>query len=898
VAANWRERLYSIGTLPEDTHEERVSKGTLLIIAMLMGSLAIIWSTTYYLLGQPVAAAIPGSYSFVSWLSIAFFAITRRYGFFRFSQTLLIMLLSFLLQYTLGGFAKGSAVALWAYLAVLGGLIFYGERQARWWYLGFWALLIVSGLVDSHAQKTYSGLDETATIIFFVGNIGGVSAGIFFVVRYYMIRSNNALAAARAERLAAEAARHAAEEARTAAEQARSTIAAQAEQLRELDKGKTLFFANISHELRTPLALLLGPLQSLLEESGGTLVDRDRRRLDLAARNGRRLLRQINLLLDFTKADAGRMELDLQPEDPVDVARLIVEETQPAARARNIALSLDAPGPVDFVEIDRERMDQVLLNLIGNAIKFTPAGGRIEVGVAARGEEVEFRVTDTGIGVPEAEIPHLFEAFRQARRDKSGEKSVAALYRQDHQGTGLGLALVKQIVDHHGGRIVVESKEHQGTTFRLLLSKVSKPGRMSGPPAPRTSQPIERRAKTDLADLIVDAKPEAKPSNGPQSKVAVRASAEKSRVLIVDDNPDVRTFLADLLQNEYELLEAVDGQEGVEKAISSRPDMIISDVMMPRKSGFELVEELKSRPDTAPIPIMLLTARGGAVAEGLRLGADEYLAKPFDPKELTARVFALLRMTRLERDLAKVNAHLAEELQAARRVQESLLPAGDLKAPGLDVAARLVTASQLGGDYYDFFPVIGQKEVGVLIGDVSGHGASSALVSALAKASFEENIRSNAQPGHVLEHVASTIFDLCKGTKHMTALYGLIDREQLRFRYSNAGHAFPCCYRPKDDTLIPLALPGAPMGFQRTVSYEEREHPLQQGDILVLYSDGIIEAQNGSKRGYGLRRLKESVKANANKEAAELVSALVQDAVDYSNKEPNDDMTALVVKVV
>jgi two-component system, sensor histidine kinase ChiS len=680
---------------------------------------------------------------------------------------------------------------------------------------------------------------------------------------------------------------------RKAAEEARAEVAAQAEQLREIDRMKTLFFANISHELRTPLTLLLGPIRHVIESPDAT-PEEVRSRLELAERNGRRLLRQINLLLDFTKADAGKMELELQPEDPVEIARMIVEETRPAARARNIELTLSEPSEsAGLIEIDSERIDQVLLNLVSNAIKFTPEGGRVELAIRSRGSEVELSVSDNGLGIPESELPHMFVPFRQVRRDpqKSG---VSAMFRQEKHGTGLGLALVKQLVDLHKGRIEVDSREGVGTTFRVVLPKiVQADGTMTESRRPA----LAIRAQTELSDLMIEGEREA---NERKRQDALRPASDKPRILLVDDNPDVRNHLVHLLQSEYELFEAADGQEGIERARDLKPDLIISDVMMPKRSGFELVEELKGSALHASTPILLLTARGGVVAEGLRIGADDYLSKPFDTEELKARVMALLRVTRAERALAKVNQQLGAELEAARSVQQALMPSEPMRISGLEVGARLLSATQLAGDYYDFFPVAEGKELAVLVGDVSGHGASSALVMAVAKASVDLKALSDPAPKPMLDQIARTIFATCKGTKLMTFVYGVIDPERMVMRYSNAGHPFPWCYRRSEDRFFAIARRGEPMGFTPAPAFQEHSTVIMPGDILLFYSDGIVEARRSgdANRPYGLRRLTESVRQNIDRPAVEIASAVIEDALAFSGSDrADDDMTAVVVKI-
>jgi phosphoserine phosphatase RsbU/P len=318
--------------------------------------------------------------------------------------------------------------------------------------------------------------------------------------------------------------------------------------------------------------------------------------------------------------------------------------------------------------------------------------------------------------------------------------------------------------------------------------------------------------------------------------------------------------------------------------------------MMPRKSGFELVQELKSHPATRGIPIILLTARGGSAAESLQGGADDYLAKPFDPSELDARVLALLRITQLERELRTTNEQLASELEAARKVQESFMPRGELQISGFDIAGMLVPATQLAGDYFDFFPSHNGRLVGIAVGDVMGHGASSALVTAVAKTSLTSHA-GTLQPSKILTGLGHSVWDALSGLKHMTCFYGLLDAHGRRLRFANAGHTMPFIYSHRERRVTAYPLPGEPIGITRNVNYVERELILEPGDVCVLYSDGLVEATRpDSHRAYGMRRLANQIKESVDLPARDMAEALIGDVARFSGKVFEDDMTAVIIK--
>ncbi|MBA3394369.1 MAG: SpoIIE family protein phosphatase [Deltaproteobacteria bacterium] len=874
-----RVRGLDIGILPTDSPEQRLAKAGLVITATGMGLVAVFYAVAFLLVDRQISGWIPGAYSIVSVISIVAFAVTKRYEVFRFSQIILILFLPFCLQWSLGGFAQSGSMAGFGFLAIVGALVFHGTRQALWWYLGFIGLLIFSAIIDSYLRARVLPLGSAAITLMGAANIIGTTVTIFFVVRYTLDRSQRTLEEVREQRMAAEV--------------AGQKIAEQAEQLKEVDRAKTLFFANVSHELRTPLTLLLGPLQSTLGEKG--LTDDQRRRLTLASRNGRRLMRQINLLLDITKAEAGQMKLDLSTQDPVDIARLVVEESTPAARARQIEMTLRAVGQVGLVEVDRDRIDQILLNLVSNAIKFTPEGGRIEVRVEREDQQIIYTVADTGIGIPAAEIPNLFQSFKQAQR--VGGDNAAAMYRQDHQGTGLGLALAKQLVELHGGMIAVHNQPvGTGSIFVVRLPIVVSGATATAPATEAFTR--TNRAQVDLADIEAQLPAETVPAKS----VSADDGVVRPRVLVVDDHADVRTFLRDVLGSRYQIIDACDGQQGIDRALAERPDLIISDVMMPRRSGFELVEELKANRHTRAIPIILLTARGGSerAVEGLQRGADDYLSKPFDPAELVARVGSLLRMTKLERELSEINSVMEEELQAAQLIQASLMPSEGPVMPGLDVGGDMISATQLGGDFFDFLPfttTTGDRRLGIAIGDVTGHGAGSALVTAVAQASMQTNTNVDSLPVNVLNALNQVILGSTKGKRLMTFFYGLFDVRTQTLRYANAGHTFPWILNARTRSVKPLTQPGVPLGLDHGSKFNERSVTLTSGDTLVLFSDGVIEAEKEGK-AYGIKRLQKLIWDKHELPARGIAQEVIQDALRFcEQRKPNDDMTTIVMKL-
>src|SRR5574341_979839 len=375
-------------------------------------------------------------------------------------------------------------------------------------------------------------------------------------------------------------------------------------QLKELDQAKTRFFASVSHELRTPLTLILAPLESVLKGDMGPIPDGLQRHVAVMHQNGLRLLKQINNLLDLTKLDAGRMTLECRPGDLRAFFRGLVAAVAPMAEKKYIELKgyEDAPLP-RHVHFDPDRLEKVVLNLVFNAIKFTNVGGRVELrwGRSTEGQ-LQVQVKDTGIGIAEKDLPKLFKRFSQ----------VDASTSRRYEGTGIGLALAKEIIELHGGRIGVESEPGRGSTFTFTI-----PLLIELPQDGKTETVREAGADGDVAsadwthELHVAAERQLT-GISPEPTVAAEPSlspANGRHVLVVEDNPDMREFVAFELQGDYRVLKAANGIEGMRVAGETLPDVIISDVMMPEMDGYQLCREIRKDPRTKHIPIILLTAR-------------------------------------------------------------------------------------------------------------------------------------------------------------------------------------------------------------------------------------------------------------------------------------------------
>jgi signal transduction histidine kinase len=442
-------------------------------------------------------------------------------------------------------------------------------------------------------------------------------------------------------------------EARTALAHASTELQSSLERIRELDRLKNQFFANISHELRTPLALITAPIEELLSRSGQPEALRNT--LQVILRNALRLHRLIDGLLDLARLEAGQLRLRVTTLDLPELVGGVVAAFQPAADSMGLKLRLElpevpAPGPLMG---DSEKLEVVLTNLLGNAVKFTERGGEILVRVAYTPEAVELSVRDTGPGIPESEQAFIFERFR--RVESPGRKQG---------GAGIGLALVKELVELHGGTVRVDSRPGAGACFTVRLrigTAHLRDDLLEEFPAVAASGELRPMIAANPALLHVEGALENKldPPGKTTSSQSIPTLLPltghgRAHILVAEDNPDLRQFLYDLLSSYYHVATVADGQAALETIQSRLPDLVLADVMMPHLSGIELCQQVKADVRTRTVPVILLTARSGidGTMEGFSHGADDYLVKPFSPRELLMRVAVQLKLRRLTAQVA------------------------------------------------------------------------------------------------------------------------------------------------------------------------------------------------------------------------------------------------------
>ena len=457
----------------------------------------------------------------------------------------------------------------------------------------------------------------------------------------------------------------------------------QAKALAELDRAKTAFFSNVSHEFRTPLTLMLGPVEDALAASDEPLPSLQRERLEIVYRNGLRLQRLVNNLLEFSRIEAGRVRAAFEPTDIADFTAELASNFRSACERAGLELRVECPRMSEQLFVDRPMWEKIVLNLLSNAFKFT-FSGEIFVSMRQVGDVAELRVQDTGTGILSEEIPRLFERFHRVENARG----------RTHEGSGIGLALVHELVKLHGGSISATSEVGSGTTFtvRVPLGSQHLPhdqvgsSRIAALPTAEASPFVEEALRwlpdaelrpATASELQQLADKAADPASAPHSSLhsslhslpdSSRGQADDNRplVLVADDNADMRQYIVRLLGSQYRTDAVPDGQAALEAARARLPALVLTDVMMPRLDGFGLLKALRADPRTSSLPVIMLSARAGEESriEGLHKGADDYIVKPFSGRELLARVTAHLQMAQMRREASAAIQASEEQFRA------------------------------------------------------------------------------------------------------------------------------------------------------------------------------------------------------------------------------------------
>lgn len=683
-----------------------------------------------------------------------------------------------------------------------------------------------------------------------------------------------------------------------------ATLEAQNVELQRLDKLKDEFLANTSHELRTPLSGIIGIAESLMDGATGQLNSETRRNLSLVVFSGRRLANLVNDILDFSKLRHNTLELQLKPVGMRSLAEVVLTLSQPLIGQKDLRLVNAISPELPPVYADENRLQQILHNLVGNAIKFSDTG---TVELSARlimGNELslvsnphlKITVSDTGIGIPEDKLDRIFESFEQA------DGTIARAY----GGTGLGLAITKKLVELHGGEIKAESTVGVGSRFTFTLPVVG---------ADLTDSFASQFPKIAQNSLIQDFGVSPQLANVWGSDVLVldqqliathverlaTSNGQTFKILVVDDEPVNRQVFANYLSlDHYDVILASSGTEALQILESGlKPDLILLDVMMPHLTGYEITRKIRETWQVNELPIVLLSAKNQVsdLVVGLEAGANDYLTKPISKDELLARIKTHISLRQLQAE----NLRLAAELELTRQIQQMLLPKErELKSIAeLDVAGYMEPAEVVGGDYYDVLQHKDGLKIG--IGDVTGHGLESGVLMIMVQTAVRTLLETGeSNPQQFLDVLNRTIYkNVQRMNSDKTLTLSVLDYQQGQLRLSGQHEEMIIVRSTGEVERIDTLDLGFPIGLEADISnfVAQVQVQLNPNDVVVLYTDGITEAENLTGVRYGIERLCQVVRLHKDANAAQIKQAVIEDLRQHIGEQTvYDDITLLVLK--
>lgn len=666
------------------------------------------------------------------------------------------------------------------------------------------------------------------------------------------------------------------------------------DKLKRMDRLKDEFLANTSHELRTPLNGIIGIAESLLDGAAGNPTNEMRSNLVMIVSSGKRLSGLINDILDFSKLKTRTLELRKKNVNIRVAADIVMKLSHPLTAGKKLDLKNEINDDFPHVRGDENRIQQILHNLIGNAIKFTDAG---MVKISARlisspaGDSLEdiaeISISDTGIGIPADKTDIIFASFEQANG------SVA----REYGGTGLGLSVTKQLVELHGGNIRVESGMGTGATFVFTLPVAMAGEDITG------DIPVEIQELTKLRD---DQEAEDTDISFPANEAPAPKGA--SRILVVDDELiNQQVFKNALSVANYHITQALNGREALEAFENGEEfDLVLLDIMLPMMSGYEVCEKIREKYSAYELPIIMVSAKNQVcdLVTGLKSGANDYLTKPVYKKELLARITTHLNM----KALVAENVRLSAELDIARRLQKMVLPKKKelTDIEWLDIAGFMDPAHEVGGDYYDVLRNNGHVKIG--IGDVTGHGLESGILMLMAQTAVRTlQTAGETDPVRFLSVLNRTLYDNIQRMevdKMMTlSLLDYHHKGQIRVsgQHEKILVVRKDCRVERVDTIDLGMFVGIMDDIGESVA--EANVSLKPGDGVVLYTDGITEAhpQGSIPRQdnlYGLERLCHVVSRSWKKSAEAILTDVVEDVHRFVGADSGmyDDLTLVVVK--
>lgn len=648
--------------------------------------------------------------------------------------------------------------------------------------------------------------------------------------------------------------------------------------LATLDRLKDEFLANTSHELRTPILGIIGLADSLQSGAAGGVNPSQRKNLSMIVSSGRRLANLINDILDFSKMKNRDLEINPRSVDLHQVVEIVCENFRLLAESKQLSIENQIPEYFPLVLADEERLQQILYNLIGNAVKFTESG-HVRLSATA-GDVARIFVEDTGIGIPQDRLKDVFIPFEQL------DGSITRSY----GGTGLGLSITNRLVQLHGGEISVQSEPGRGSSFTFTIPFAKNLERQT------SAQPIGERS-TQAGIAAVDQRLVAPGGNGNYSRGM--KGGLRGKVLIVDDEPvNIQVIRNYLSLDGHEILEAGSGQEALSLLDRNADcDLVILDIMMPRMSGFEVCKTLRRNFSLYDLPVLMLSAKSQVsdIVIGFQSGANDYVAKPFEKEELLARANTLMVLKKSVSEHDQFTA-IQQELIIADRIQKSILPSAYPDGSTLRTSIRYVPMQKIGGDFYDFLE--SPAGVGYLMADVSGHGIPAALIAAMLKIAFATQQKHISEPAVLMSNLNGIMHGKLE-KNFITALYFFVDPENGRVVCSNAGHYPLVIWKHRAGEFKLLKPHGRIIGIVPAFEYRLEEASIEKGDKLIFYTDGMLECMNSENRIFGEERFFELLNSVIHSDA-DSISDVMIDRIKKWARVPgmvDDDMTFGIVEI-
>lgn len=644
-------------------------------------------------------------------------------------------------------------------------------------------------------------------------------------------------------------------------------------QLLSLDRMKDEVLVNTSQEFRSPLNGIIGIAESMIDGAIGEINSSQKSNLALILSSGKRLSSLVNDIIDFSKIKNGDLRLDRKKVNIDTLVNIVLSTTKPLILSKKINIVTTIDKSCTNVFADEERLQQILYNLIGNAIKFTEQGS-IYIHTQKTDGQLLISIKDTGIGISKERFYDIFLSFEQGKYTTNKE----------YGGVGIGLAITKKLVELHEGKIWVESKLGEGSVFYFTI--------------PITAQDYESTQfdpiPTKIFNDYMDALEERSKNNKP-----LPISRDEFSILIVDDEPINRQVLKNILSQEnYHIWEANSGREALEVIGSgSIPDLVILDVMMPIMNGYEVSSEIRKTFNLQELPIILLTSKNQIhdIVTGLESGANDYVAKPFDKRELITRVKNLLTLKRAIEEKSKYIS-FQNELQIAKNLQASILPEKAPSFPGIHFSYDYTPMEQVGGDFFDFY-VIDENRIGVIIADVSGHGVPAALVASMFKIASSIQFERTGTPADLLKRINKTLFGKIKKA-FVTASYIEIHIKERKLLHSRAGHP-PMLFLDKNSDESYQSLPsGMTIGWFEETEHSVEELPLFGAKRIALYTDGIIEARSPSGELYSTERFIDILKKTKTWDTNLAMAHIKEDIFHWTTTTNlEDDLTLILIDI-